>query len=216
MTVTAVDDDYLPALMNQHFIITVWARDAVIKGDLEGLREPLRALAIYHYPATIPTTWTNHLAALQEAAKRTAETTSLETAAAGVATMSGVCGDCHVETSALAELGPVPEAAATSKSDTVERRMSRHIWAVDRMWLGLTTPSDDAWNSGAAALAHAPFTMKTTNTKLPPGFRTSLNEVRALGVHAQQAKSSRDRSEVYGRTLATCAKCHASGAEVEF
>jgi hypothetical protein len=206
---------YVQALMSQHFLITISARDSVIEGNLEALRQPLRALGAYQYPAVLPESWSWSLARLQEAARVTAEASSLDAAAKGVATMGSVCGDCHLETSGRADLGLAP-GAATGKPDTLSQRMHRHRWALDRMWVGLTGPSDDAWRTGAAALAQAPAKMKRGDVALSRDFQTSVSAVRALGALALEATSSQERADVYGQALATCAHCHALRAEVEF
>jgi len=206
---------YVAALMSQHFLITIAARDSVIEGNLEALRQPLRALGAYQYPAVLPESWSWSLARLQEAARVTAEASTLDAAARGVATMGSVCGDCHLETSGRADLGLAP-GAATSKPDTLSQRMHRHMWALDRMWVGLTGPSDDAWRTGAAALAQAPTKMKRGNVALSRDFQTSVGAVRALGALALEATSSQERADVYGQALATCAYCHSLRAEVEF
>jgi hypothetical protein len=214
--VAALGKDYIPALMTQHFLITRWARDSVIEGDVESLRKPMRALATYQYPADLPPSWTCSLTRLQEAARATAEAGTLDLAATGVAAMARVCGDCHLEHSGQPSLMKLSKEATPAGPDTLSQRMNRHMWALERMWLGLTGPSDAAWNAGASALAHAPVKLKKAGGELSANFRDSLNEVRALGARAREAKTSQERADVYGRTLATCAYCHAFGAEVEF
>jgi hypothetical protein len=214
---TAPDDEheYLPGLMYEHFVITLQARQAVIKGDLETPRAALRALAAYQYPAIVPVSWSANLVRLQRAAHETAETHDLDVAANGVAAMGRVCGDCHLETSGAADLGHLPAATSRMVSDTLALRMSLHNWAVERMWVGLTSPSDNAWNAGAAALVNAPVKMNDDRATRPADFNVSLDALRALGARALQAKSSESRAAVYGRALATCAKCHAAGAKVQ-
>jgi hypothetical protein len=211
-----LDAEALAVLMSDHFFITIWARNTVIEGNVEALREPLRAFADFKYPAEVPHSWAGSLARLQGAARETAEAGTLDLAAAGVAAMARVCGDCHIETSGEAKLGLAPGDKTKHDSDTLDKRMRRHMWALDRMWIGLTAPSDEAWNDGADALAHAPLKMKGSSPQLRGDFRSSLDEVRALGASALQAKTSEARAGVYGRALATCAYCHAFGSEVEF
>lgn len=209
----ALGENFVPALMTQHFLLIRWARDSVIEGAVEALRKPMRALAEYRYPADFPQSWAASLTRLQELAQLTAEAGSLELAATGVAGMARVCGDCHLENSGPAALGGQPTVPSQADTDTSAQPMQRHIWALDRMWIGLTDPSDAAWRAGAAALAAGPIQLNNGRTEAAPGFRTSLHELRALGARAQAAKSSEERADVYGRTLATCAHCHASSVE---
>jgi hypothetical protein len=208
-------DAYVRALMNDHFIITKLARDAVIAGDIEAARGPVAALADYEYASELPAGWRPHLDRLQDAARQTVSAGDLTGAARGVATMAKVCGDCHLEESGKAELGASSEPI-TGRSDSLHERMGRHILALDRMWVGLTGPSDDAWRDGAKVLLHAPAKMRGTSTELSADFQASLREVRALGRSAEAAKSGEQRAEVYGQLLATCAHCHALHAAVDF
>lgn len=200
-------------LMHEHFIITMLSRNAVIVGDLEAAREPANALADHRYAADLPAAWEESLDRLQDAARQAAVARDLPAAARGVAEMARVCGDCHLAASGKAELGDSSEPAS-GKTDSVEERMGRHILALDRMWIGLTGPSDDAWRDGAKVLVHAPA--KTRGQELTPEFRAALREVRALGTRAERAAGSVQRAEVYGQLLSTCAGCHALRAAVEF
>jgi hypothetical protein len=205
----------LAGLMNDHFLITMWARDRVIEGNVDALRKPLVALASFHYPPEVPASWTESLTRLQDAARATSEAGTLDNAAHGVAAMARVCGDCHLKTSGRAELQLARYADTQKPSDSLIERMQRHKWALDRMWIGLTGPSDAAWDDGAAALQHAPPKMKSDHPVLRGDPRPELATLRALGARAIEAKSSADRAEIYGRALATCAYCHAFGAETE-
>ena len=88
--------------------------------------------------------------------------------------------------------------------------MIGHMWAADRMWKGLVTPSAVSWSHGVAALAGDPL----HGTSLVSGADDS-EELAALAakVHDLAAQgrviSEMDaRAEIYGRFLATCAECH--------
>jgi len=94
--------------------------------------------------------------------------------------------------------------------------MYRHMWAADRLWEGLTGPSDEAWRAGAQALVRAPEQAPRTQPPLPPRFVSALRQVRELGQRALEADSLADRANVYGVFLASCASCHALQVELEF
>jgi hypothetical protein len=94
--------------------------------------------------------------------------------------------------------------------------MFRHAWAVERLWEGLTAPSDNAWQAGAAALVHAPSVAPQTRPSLPPAIIETLSLVRRLGEKASNAENSTARERVYGELLVTCAQCHRSSPAVEF
>jgi hypothetical protein len=208
---TEVIEDY----MTDHFVIVTFGRDAVIDGDLEALREPLRAFAGHRYETVATGAWMPWIAEVQHAALLTSEAATLEAAASGIATMARACGGCHEATGG----GPSFEAGVrettTPPSDTLDARMARHQWAADRMWEGLTGPSDGAWEDGASALAHTPDGAPVTDPPLPPRFVAAMGVTRALADDALDAMTLQQRADVYGRFLATCAGCHAYGVELD-
>jgi hypothetical protein len=198
--------DHIDSFMVEHFAIVTWARDCVISGTLEGLRPPLAQLADYEYRTVAPGGWMPYIADLQEAARLTSDADNLDLAASGVATMARVCGDCHRAKAPGSKFDePAPEPKR-KRSDSFDERMQRHIWAADRMWAGLTEPSDANWNAGAAALAGLPGT--APKAARDPQIAAALQEVRELGARALDATSSRDRADTYGLLISTCANCH--------
>ena len=208
-------DEYVRDVMNDHFIITKLARDAVIVGDFASAREPVAALADFQYSSELPQAWQSDLRRLQHAARQTADAQDLAAAASGVAKMARVCGDCHLNTTGKAELGSANDPIA-GRSESLDERMARHILALDRMWVGLTGPSDDAWREGAKLLVQAPAKVRDRASDLSKDFRFALREVRSLGTRAEHATDGEQRAEAYGQLLSTCARCHALHAAVEF
>ncbi len=204
--------DYMP----DHFIIVTHGRDSVILGELEALREPMRALAGHDYKDVASGGWMPWIAQLQMAAGLISEAGTLEAAASGVAAMARVCGECHAATSSGPYFGPSGRERTRPRSDTLDERMRRHVWAADRLWEGLTGPSDEAWNDGAAALALAPAAAPLTDPPMPPEVIAGLLETRALAADAADATSLAQRANVYGLLIATCANCHTHGVELDF
>ena len=202
--------------MAEHFVIVTSARDAVIKGTLRELRAPLRALADYRYPDVELGGWAGPIAQLQQAARLTSDAKSLEQAASGVAAMGRVCGQCHLDNGGARTQFDLPVEKKAARADTLKVRMLRHTFAADSLWLGLTTPSDEAWNAGASALTHAPPKPPEDALTPTPGFEAALQEVRSLGQRAAEAGNLDERANVYALLLATCANCHAYGADAEF
>lgn len=202
--------------MVEHFVIVTWSRDAVIDGSLDALREPLSALAAYEYEHVAAGSWMPWIAQIQAAARLTSEAESLAAAATGVANMARACGGCHAALGRGPDFGSVHRDVHTLTPDTLGSRMDRHMWAADRMWQGLTGPSDAAWRAGAAALAKAPATAPEFDPPLPADFVRALDEVRELGEAASAATSLEERANVYGLFLAACAGCHAHHVELAF
>jgi mono/diheme cytochrome c family protein len=212
----AEGSEEISAYMAEHFVVATWARDSVINGNLDALRRPLRALADYRYSQVAPGGWLPAIARLQEAARLTADAETLDLAAGGVAVMGRVCGECHRENHAGPRFIGGERDEGKTKSDTLGTRMYRHMWAADRLWEGLTGPSDEAWRAGAQALVRAPEQAPRTQPPLPPQFASALLQVRELGQRALEADSLADRANVYGLFLASCASCHALQVGLEF
>jgi cytochrome c553 len=199
-------------VMLDHFLITSWARDAVIAGLLEPMKGPLNALADYRYDGIPVAGWAPQLAQLQAAARLTSTAATLETAAMGVATMARMCGECHMEKHAGPVIPPVPESNETARPDSVPERMDRHMWATELLWEGLTGPSDKVWKAGADMLVRAP---ERLDQELPAAFDADLREIRGLGEQARGASTLEERADVMGLLIATCADCHTRWIEDE-
>ena len=95
--------------------------------------------------------------------------------------MARVCGDCHRAKAAGPQFAASQADRERTTSDSLGERMQRHMWAVNRMWEGLTAPSDDAWNAGAQVLANAPAAAPNSTPALPPEVVSALSEVREVG-----------------------------------
>lgn len=201
--------DSIKTFMLEHFIIATWVRDSVIDGSIEDIAAPLNALADYGYESVAPGGWMKGVAQLQAAARLTADAKTLEAAARGVAAMGRVCGECH-QTQGGPVVRQVKQDTRVSKSDSFEGRMFRHAWAVERLWEGLTAPSDNSWAAGAAALVNAPSSAPKVKPPLPAAVVQTLDVVRGLGTKAARAESLEAREKVYGELLVTCAECHRS------
>jgi hypothetical protein len=209
-----VATDSIGRFMLEHFVISTWARDSIVDGDLEAIRTPLLALAEYSYATVAPGGWMNGIAQMQAAARLTAQAHTLSAAASGIAALGRTCGQCHSENG-----GPVVQyymaEEGAPQSDGLDGRMFRHAWAVERLWEGLTTPSNNAWMAGASALTLAPVAAPETQPPLTPAVTKTLDLVRTLGTRAVRAGSTEAREKIYGELLVTCAECHRSAPQVE-
>lgn len=200
--------------MADHFLIATFSRDAVINGDLESLREPLTALAQHDYAGVAPGGWMPWIAELQQAASLTAQAQRLDAAASGVAALARVCGGCHEAQGRGPHYVQAHEDDAPRGSRTLADRMYRHMWALDRLWEGLTAPSDQAWVAGAKALARVAAEPSAQSAALSPSLLAALAELRALSIDVTEATTLDKRANVYGLLLATCADCHTHAALV--
>ena len=118
------------------------------------------------------------------------------------------CGRCHEAT------GKAPvfsEDAVPADREGLGWHMARHRWAADRMWEGLITPSDLAWQLGIAELAEEPIasheatTAGKEMTTEAADMGKWLHDMGKFGGHMPDAEA---RARFYGDFIATCAGCH--------
>lgn len=191
--------------MQEHFVLAVYARDAIVGGDLESLRQPLAEFARFGYDDVAPGGWLPWVAELQRAAQLVSEAQTLEAGAAGVAAMGRVCGDCHTKMHAGPGFVAVPSRAQPPESESLAARMFRHVWGTDQLWRGLIGPSDEAWDAGAEVLARAPDQVSDVSAELA----ARLAAARQIGQDARDASTPDARTERMAELLAGCAGCHA-------
>lgn len=196
----------LDEYMYGHFVLATWSRDAVMHGALDALRQPLQTLAEFDYGSVVPVRWMARVTTFQETARLTARAPTLEAAASGVAALAIQCGDCHSAEGQLPYEGP--EILVPPQRVSLPERMGAHILAADQMWDGLTVPSVDTWNAGAAALARLPNAFDD-RPATSPAFADRLTAVRQLGVDALDADTPFKRADVYARLMLACSACHA-------
>jgi hypothetical protein len=190
-------------LMEAHYTAAIQAHDALIAGDLAGVRQHLTTLSQQALPANAPAEYGGLHAQLMAAAKAGAAASELEAAGAGMARVTEACGTCHA---ALGK-GPVYRTPAPEPSNDPSRaRMLHQRWVSERLWEGVTGPWDDAWKRGAAALGTLEVLTEATRTEARASKESAL---RALGAEAQAAAVGGARADLYGRVLARCGDCHA-------
>lgn len=116
--------------------------------------------------------------------------------------MGVACGDCHV---ALDIKVPFTLEEPPASAAVPAAQMTRHAWAMDRLWDGLSYPSDAAWKAGAGALTTMPVNF---------GNNEQANRLAArihdLSGQAAVATTPKERADTYGDLLETCALCHSS------
>jgi len=189
--------------MQEHFADVAAARDAVIQGDVEGVRGPLGRIAAAEYGADMPYDWRQWVGEMQESAGGYAEVADLLAAATAVASLTESCADCHRTTLG----GPaIPPAEEPVQEDDLQGHMRRHDWGVQQLWLGLTAPSHEAWARGAQAITGDP--VASDDESINEAIAPHLEELRALGIRAQEAGQPADKAGVYAELISKCAVCH--------
>jgi len=136
-----------------------------------------------------------------------ARATRLDDACRAEARVADACAGCHVAASAAPEFRPpthVPPDAPT-----IEARMTRHLWATDRLWEGIVGGDQESWQAGLDILAASP----TPEMQPTPQRAKLARRIQQLAAGARQGNRTdapADRATRYGEILVTCASCHAS------
>jgi hypothetical protein len=193
--------------MQEHFTQAVAFRDAVIGGDLAAAQEPATWMAEHQMAGGVPEGWAPFVAEMQTAAAGAVEATELEATAAAAGAMAAQCGACHQSQGAMIDvsIGEPPAAEPGTMA-----HMARHQWAMERLWDGLVTPSDEAWAAGCEVLADAPLAASSfaDDPRLREELGAEAARVHALGAQGAEAADLSARGQLYGQLLATCAPCH--------
>lgn len=196
-------DASLERVMQAHFNDALLIRQAVIAGTPERAARPADALARMQNLDALPAGWRSFVARMREAAGRITDSTSAAQSAAAVADLGVSCGMCH-------ERHGGPRASSDLAPDagsTVQSRMNRHVWATERLWEGLFTPSLEAWNAGAKALSGEPFP-KAVSKDGGVHARSAASDFSRIVARAPMTRTIEERAALYAELLVTCGACH--------
>jgi mono/diheme cytochrome c family protein len=185
--------------MRAHFVDVALARDAVIRGNLAGVRPPLERIAHERYGDDLPADWLTWVAEMQRDASLHAGVSELAAAGEAVAELSATCADCHRTTRG----GPEDEEVEPPSVDASDLRgqMTLHAFGAERMWVGLTAPSHQAWVQGARAIASIE---EASDTEQGAG----LEALRSFAAQAADAGPPAAKKRMYAELLVQCASCH--------
>lgn len=193
-------------VMEAHDQAAEEARMALLRGDLPALRAAGEALVAQWPVRGMPPALADRQAAVRDAAKALASSADLDDGAMALARMGAACGDCHAAQGRVVELPAPPDFG---DGQDLPGQMKRHGWAAERVWLGLTGPSEQAMRDAYAALADAPLVPSGTPTDapIPPDAVALEVRVHDLAAFLRDAPPS-DRARLAGELYATCAACH--------
>jgi cytochrome c553 len=197
----------VPEHMQKHFVEAVAIREAIIGGDLFGVRKPGTWLTEHPAVSRMPSDWVPYVVNLRAAARLVATARNLDEAASAMGSLTLSCGRCHLALDATPTFERPPTPAA---SDEARGRMQRHSWAAARLWEGVVIPSDKSWNLGAAVLSDAPMSPSKVagDGPIDPKLADLTLAVHQLGTQASAEKDLVARGALFGALLATCADCH--------
>jgi mono/diheme cytochrome c family protein len=197
----------LGAHMDEHFAAAVDVQTAVVRGDLAEAREQAVWLARHPTPASVAGSARAFVDDLRSAADDVATADDLEEAASATSRLALACGSCHT----AAGTGPsfLP-GSPPSGGSSVRERMTRHIWAADRMWEGLIAQSDESWQAGADILSEALLSPRfvTEEATAVDRMNALVDHVAGVATFARRERSWDRRAALYGELLPTCSGCH--------
>ena len=193
--------------MTDHYARVTTVQEAVIRGNLDEVREPARWIAEQQELAGLPATVQPQVEEMKSAAKIAAEATDLRSAASATATIAVACGKCHAAMGIQPTLAPVLQ---TVKPEPVAAHMQDHLRATELLYDGLIGPSDQSWTKGAEALKASPLTAKNLpkDQKLAKEMLAQETGIHALADKARQSTDLAARAAIYGEFIASCAGCH--------
>ena len=217
--------DGFDEIMQEHAALSVAARNALIRGDLEVAQQAMRKLAFFMEHVPTPEQGKEYARITRELVAQVRQASDLEEACMGFARLSYACGQCHhaLDRGPPLELDPAPEG------EDIKMHMRRHYWAVERMWEALLSDSTAAFQSAAEQLAEAPLHgPRDPDRESHPGVTRLAYEVHDLAFAAavegkvredeyvpkpgeplQDEPTTWGQAEVFGRLLSACYQCHA-------
>lgn len=221
---TAGTPEGFDRVMQEHAELSIVARNALIRGELEVAQQAMRKLAFFmdHVPA--PAQGKEYARTTKELATQTREASDLEEACMAFARLSYACGQCH---HAL-DRGPPMKLVPAPEGEDLRMHMRQHYWAIERMWEALLSDSTSGFQAAADSLAGAPLHgPHAPDRESHPGVTRLAYEVHDLAFAAAVEGNVREdeyvpkpgeptddspttwgQAEVFGRLLNACNQCH--------
>ena len=190
--------------MRQHFQDLKTIERRLVAGRLDDAKALAYFLSVREGDAGTAA-WSAETARVTSAARELAKAKTLAEALHREVRIATACADCHIESQQLPrfpEIGKPPEDYSTPAA-----RMSRHQWAVDRLWESLIANSDERWRAGLAVLAFTPTPPSAATDA--PALEAALRERAKQAIDEHPTDLLDERAQKYGELLVTCAACHA-------
>ena len=191
----------------QHFTFLTAAKDSLLFSDVKGAGDSLRWVANPGSQEPPPEAWVPHMETQKSIAAETEGSDNVMVLSKAVANLGRTCGSCHKE---LDVTPAVKVKEPKHRGLDFKDHMAGHKWALDKMWAGLATPSDEQWIAGATLLADAPTHLRNLSA-YGDDADTAMDlaiEVHGLAAKAIKTTDAEARVEIFGTFLAACAHCH--------
>jgi len=192
--------------MQHHFADACALHDAVVRGDLDAMREAAGRIAT-HDPVADAEDFAPELVQSMRTHAADAQTAQTLGPAVFAAGKLGVtCGECHSKSEAKVTFASVPKPPADDED--IRGHMARHAWAANRMWEGLVAGDTARWNQGVNELAEPPLPMAVFGADAPETAQKASEMVHELGASGLTATDQVARGKVYTQLLSSCSQCH--------
>ncbi len=211
-------------VMKAHAGLSIVARNALIRGELEIAQQAMRKLTFFMEHVPFPEQGKEYARITKELATQVREANDLEEACVAFARLSYACGQCH---HAL-DRGPPIKLEPAPGGEDLQTHMRRHYWAIERMWEALLSDSPAAFQAAAEMLAESPLHgPREPDSESHPGATRIAYEVHDLafaaavegkvredeyvprpGEPVEEPPTTRGQAEIFGRLLSACNQCH--------
>jgi len=121
------------------------------------------------------------------------------------------CAACHARVSAKMRF---PQGEPPPVSEGTKAHMTRHLWAMDRLWEGLIGPSDERWTMGEQALHDHTLDAETLHGRDAGESPSDYMDwwIHQKGPELASTADQAGRAKLYGQVMTACAACHAGTA----
>ncbi|HUJ61300.1 MAG TPA: hypothetical protein VLX92_22505 [Kofleriaceae bacterium] len=177
----------------------------LVHGKLDEARDLARGIGMAPDEAGL-TAWAAQAATVRDRAMAVATATSIDEACRRAARLADACAHCHVDSNAVPEFREPP--ALPPDRPTLEARMARHLWAVERVREGVIGGVDEPWRAGLDVLAQAPLPWSAADADRA-ALAKRLHELADRSRQLGATDTTDERARAYGEILVTCAACHA-------
>ncbi len=191
--------------MHESYALFGTIEHLLVHGKLGEARDLARSIGVAPDEAGL-SAWATQAALVRDRATALANATSVDEACRKAAKLAEACASCHVDTNAVPEFRVPPELPPDRP--TLDARMTRHVWAVERVREGVIGAVEEPWQAGLDVLAQAPFPWPADDADRAPLGRR-IHDVADRARKRGATDTSADRATTYGELLVTCAGCHA-------
>jgi cytochrome c553 len=200
------DHDAMTRLhMRSHYDMASAIQHLVIRSDLYDVTVIARMIADAPDSPGLKR-WDTDISLLRANARELSRAPNDEEACRRTARLMATCANCHVDSKVGAMFTSFPPIPADGPA--IEQRMSRHVWATDRLFEGVVGGATDSWLAGLDALTAtpAPFSPLDADRAL---LAKSLQD-QATAAKKRAGDDFAARALAYGEILVTCSACHAA------